>query len=42
NALSSQLESIKGVGPKTRIKLLKNYGSVKKIKEAPVEELMKL
>lgn len=42
NALFSQLESIKGVGPKTRIKLLKNYGSVKKIKEAPVEELMKL
>lgn len=42
NALSSQLESIKGVGPKTRIKLLKNYGSVRKIKEAPVEELMKL
>lgn len=42
NALSSQLESIKGVGPKTRIKLLRNYGSVRKIKEAPVEELMKL
>lgn len=42
NALSSQLESIKGVGPKTRIKLLKNYGSVRKIKEAPVEDLMKL
>ena len=42
NALSSQLESIKGVGPKTRIKLLKNYGSVRKIKEATVEDLMKL
>ncbi|RHW46926.1 excinuclease ABC subunit C [Bombilactobacillus bombi] len=42
NALSSQLESIKGVGPKTRIKLLKNYGSVKKIKEAPLEDIMKL
>ena len=42
NALSSQLESIKGVGPKTRIKLLKNYGSVRKIKDAPVEDLMKL
>lgn len=42
NALSSQLESIKGVGPKTRTKLLKKYGSVKKIKEAPVDELMTL
>ncbi|NVY95727.1 excinuclease ABC subunit UvrC [Lactobacillus sp. DCY120] len=42
NALSSQLESIKGVGPKTRIKLLKKYSSVKKIKEAPVADLMEL
>ncbi|UQS82755.1 excinuclease ABC subunit UvrC [Bombilactobacillus folatiphilus] len=42
NALSSQLESVKGVGPKTRIKLLKHYGSVKKIKDAPIDDLMKL
>lgn len=42
NALSSQLESIKGVGPKTRVKLLKKYGSVKKIKDAPVNQLIDL
>ncbi len=42
NALSSQLESIKGVGPKTRTKLLRHYSSVKRIKEAPVADLMKL
>ncbi|MDO1605337.1 excinuclease ABC subunit UvrC [Lactobacillus sp. YT155] len=42
NALSSQLESIKGVGPKTRTKLLKKFGSVKKIKETSVEDLMSL
>ncbi|GKQ42777.1 UvrABC system protein C [Companilactobacillus sp. RD055328] len=42
NALSSQLESIKGVGPKTRTKLLKKFGSVKKIKEAPLDDLMSL
>ncbi|MGR3741877.1 excinuclease ABC subunit UvrC [Companilactobacillus sp. DQM5] len=42
NALSSQLESIKGVGPKTRTKLLKKFGSVKKIKETPLNDLMDL
>lgn len=42
NALSSQLESIKGVGPKTRTKLLKKFGSVKKIKETPLDDLMEL
>ncbi|MBT9673023.1 excinuclease ABC subunit UvrC [Secundilactobacillus kimchicus] len=39
NALSSRLDSIEGVGPKTRTKLLKKYGSLKKIAEASVEEL---
>lgn len=39
NSLSSKLDDIKGVGPKTRTKLLKNFGSMKHIKEASVEEL---
>lgn len=39
NALSSKLDSIKGIGPKSRTKLLRKFGSLKKIKEASVEEL---
>lgn len=39
NSLSSRLERIPGVGPKTRIKLLRQYGSLKKISQASLEEL---
>lgn len=42
NSLSSKLERIPGVGPKTRIKLLRNYGSLKKIAQASLEELQAL
>lgn len=42
NSLSSKLERISGVGPKTRIKLLRNYGSLKKIAQASLEELQAL
>lgn len=42
NSLSSQLEDIKGVGPKTRTKLLKHFGSLTKIKEASLEEIQAL
>lgn len=42
NALSSRLDGIQGVGPKTRNKLLKKFGSVKKMKDASVEELTAL
>lgn len=42
NSLSSKLERINGVGPKTRIKLLRNYGSLKKIAQASVEDLQQL
>ena len=42
NSLSSKLERIPGVGPKTRIKLLRNYGSLKKITQASLEELQAL
>ena len=37
HSLSSRLDEIKGVGPRTRTKLLKKYGSVTKIAQAPVE-----
>ena len=39
NSLASRLELIPGVGPKTRIKLLKEYGSLNKIAEAPLVEI---
>ncbi|WP_125590537.1 excinuclease ABC subunit UvrC [Companilactobacillus jidongensis] len=42
NALSSRLDGIQGVGPKTRNKLLKKFGSVKKMKDASIEELTAL
>lgn len=42
NSLSSRLERIKGVGPKTRTKLLRNFGSLKRLSSASVEELISL
>ena len=36
------LEKIDGVGTKTRVKLLREFGSLKKIREAPVQELSKI
>lgn len=39
NALSSKLDSIKGIGPRSRNKLLRKFGSLKKIKEASIDEL---
>ncbi|MER1299563.1 excinuclease ABC subunit UvrC [Ligilactobacillus salivarius] len=42
NSLASRLERIQGVGPKTRIKLLRNYGSLKNISAASVENLESL
>jgi len=38
----TELTGIKGVGEKTAEKLLKHFGSVKKLKEAPQEEIIKL
>lgn len=40
NAFRSVLDEIEGVGPKRKKQLLHYFGSVKKIKEASVEELM--
>ncbi len=37
--IKSELENIAGVGPSTRIKLLKSFGSIDKIKEASLDEL---
>ena len=39
NSLASQLDLIRGVGPKTRNKLLKKFGSLNKIKQADLEEI---
>ncbi|MDN4493610.1 excinuclease ABC subunit UvrC [Ureibacillus aquaedulcis] len=40
NAIQSVLDEIEGVGPKRKQQLLKHFGSVKKIKQSSVEELM--
>lgn len=37
--ISSKLDSIKGIGPATSEALMKHFKSLKKIKEAPVEEI---
>lgn len=42
NSLSSRLENIKGVGPKTRTKLLKEFKTINHIKEASVEDIQAL
>jgi excinuclease ABC subunit C len=39
---ASELDNIKGVGPKTKELLLKKFGSPGKIKNTPKEELEKL
>ncbi|ANZ70316.1 excinuclease ABC subunit UvrC [Pediococcus claussenii] len=42
HSLSSSLDSINGVGPKTRTKLLKKFGSISKIGNATVKEITSL
>lgn len=42
NQVKSELDDINGIGPKTKTLLLKQYKSVKRIKEASVEDLEKL
>lgn len=41
-ALQSELDSIKGIGPKTRDDLLNVLKSVKKIKEAPLDKIVEI
>lgn len=38
-AITSALDNIPGIGPKRKKALLKNFGSIEAIKEAPLEEL---
>ena len=42
HSLSSRLDEIHGVGPKTRDKLLRKFGSITKIADASVDEIHKL
>lgn len=42
HALHSELDDIKGIGPKTKEELLKNFKTVKKMKEAELAELIKI
>lgn len=39
NSFTSQLDDIEGVGPKTRTKVLRHFKSMKKLKEADIEEI---
>ncbi|MFA5701106.1 MAG: helix-hairpin-helix domain-containing protein, partial [Desulfuromonas sp.] len=40
--LESVLEQIEGIGPKRRVRLLRHFGSVAKIKKASMDELQQL
>jgi len=42
NQLTTELEGLEGIGKQTATKLLRHFKSVKKIKEAPIEELEKI
>ncbi len=42
HALHSELDDIQGIGPKTRDSLLNKFKTVKKIKEAEIQELIEL
>ena len=42
NSFSSILDDIQGVGPKTRTKVLRHFKSLKKLKEAKIEEITDL
>lgn len=42
NSFTSQLDEIRGVGPKTRTKVLRHFKSMKRLKEAEIEEMTKL
>lgn len=42
NSFTSQLDDIKGVGPKTRTKVLRHFKSMKRLKDAEIEEMTKL
>lgn len=39
NAITSQLDAVPGIGEKTKTKLMNHFKSIKRLKEAPVEEI---
>ena len=41
-ALTSPLDSVEGIGPARKRALLRHFGSVQAIREAPVDEIVKL
>lgn len=42
NSFTSKLDNVKGVGPKTRTKVLRHFKSMRKLKEASIEEITDL
>lgn len=42
NSFTSKLDDIEGVGPKTKTKVLRHFKSMKRLKEAEIEEIKKL
>lgn len=42
NSFTSKLDEVEGVGPKTRTKVLRHFKSMKRLKDASVEEISKL
>jgi len=40
--LTSELEQVDGIGSKTIAKLLREFGSLERVREAPAEELAKV
>lgn len=42
NSFTSKLDDIEGVGPKTRTKVLRHFKSMKRLKEADIEDITKL
>ncbi|MDN6194894.1 MAG: excinuclease ABC subunit UvrC [Atopostipes suicloacalis] len=42
NSFTSILDRIRGVGPKTRVKLMRHFKSIKRLKEANIQEIIDL
>ena len=42
NSFDSYLDGLKGIGPKTKEQLLKEFKSVKRIKESSIKDFMEL